>query len=201
MGKWKWSIGALVVIVVLILGWKSLSGGSAPAPQSTNPSAGTTQTQQSSQQSENKIVDPNAVKFEGQANLAKYEGIAQKNPSNLNDQINAAVSSYVNADYQKAVSYYQKAVVLAPKNGEVLTYLGNAYFRGLKQPKQAIKYYTEATQYDPSYAYSWWNLAMAYEAMGNKTMAKSVMATALKKVSPSNSLYATLQKYATQLNQ
>ena len=164
-------------------------------PTNTNQTTSTTPKTQKTQktQTQTQIVDPNAVKFQGEENLAKYEGIAQQNPSVATDQVNAAVSAYVNQDNQKAVSYYKKALALQPKNAQYLTYLGNVYFRGLNDPQAAVQYYQAATQSDPHYVYGWWNLGICENTLGNKDAAKATLQKGLANVSPSDPLYKQLQ--------
>lgn len=193
MKKWKVSVGVLIGVLLLVLVFFTLNNGSAnKAPANTNQTTSTTKDQ-------NKIVDPNAVKFEGKDNLAKYEGIAQKNPSIPMDQVNAAESAFINQDYQKAIEYYKKAVALQPKNAQYLTYLGNVYLRGLNDPKEASQYYQAATQSDPSYVYGWWNLAISEKNMGNNDAAKATLKKGLISVSPSDPLYKQLQAFLDSL--
>jgi len=187
LGKKKVGIGILIGVLVIVLVALSLSNKQAnKVPAKTNQTSLTSP-------NKNQIVDPNAAKFEGQANLTKYEGIAQQNPSSPTDQVNAAVSAYVNQDYPKAVEYYKKAVALQPKNAQYLTYLGNVYFRGLNDPKEAIPYYQAATQSDPHYVYGWWNLAICENTLGNKDAAKATLQKGLASVSSSDPLYKQLQ--------
>ena len=166
---------------------------------STSPSSGQSQTKAPTER-QNQIVDPNAAKYEGQANLTKYENAAQSNPANAADQVNAAVSSYVNSDYTKAAAYYKKAIALQPKNGQYLTYLGNVYFRGLNNPQEAQKYYTEATQYSPKYAYSWLNLALCESTLGNKSAAIAAVNKGIASVDPADPVLKTLKQLQTTLN-
>ena len=197
----------MIAVLLLVLGSLTLNNKSAnKVPPNTNQSNSTvnkvpTNTSQNSTntnqtptaKTQTQIVDPNAAKFEGKDNLAKFEDIAQKNPSTPTDQVNAAVSSYVNQDFDKAVAYYKKALTLDPKNAQYLTYLGNVYFRGLNVPKEAVPYYQAATQNDPSYVYGWWNLAIAEKTLGDKDAAKATLQKGLASVSSSDPLYKQLQ--------
>ncbi|MDR3541800.1 MAG: tetratricopeptide repeat protein [Desulfosporosinus sp.] len=189
MGRWKLSLGALIVVLIIVISVISLNNKSAnKVPVNTN------QTSSTSTLDKYQIVDPNAAKFEGQENLTKYEGIAQKNSSSPTDQVNAAESAFVNKDYNKAVEYYKKAVVLQPKNVQYLTYLGNAYYRGLDNPQEAIKYYQTATQLNPRYANGWWNLALCEkDALGNTDAAKETLKKGIASVDPKDPLLKTLQ--------
>lgn len=194
MKKRKIGVGALIVVLVLVLIYFTLNDKSAnKAPTNTNQTTSTTKNQVTT-------VDPNAVKFQGKENLAKFEGIAQKNPSSAPDQVNAAVSAYNNQDNNKAIEYYKKALALQPKNAQYLSYLGNVYFRGLNNPKDAIQYYQAATQNDPKYVYGWWNLASAQKAMGDKDAAKATLKKGIASVNPSDPLAKQLQLQLDDLN-
>ena len=185
--KWKISLGILIGALAIILAVVSLSNKQTnKAPTNTHPTTSATQNQ-------NQIVDPNAAKFEGQANLKKYEDVAQKNSSSPTDQVNAAVSAYVNQDYNKAIEYYKKAVALQPKNAQYLTYLGNVYFRGLNDPQAASQYYEAATQSDPRYVFGWWNLAICQKTLGNKEAAKATLQKGIASVDPHDPLSKQLQ--------
>jgi tetratricopeptide (TPR) repeat protein len=187
--KWKVSLGILVSALAIILAVVSLNNKQTnKVPANTQQSTSTAQNQ-----NQNQIVDPNAAKFEGQANLKKYEDLAQKNSSSPIDQVNAAVSAYVNQDYNKAIEYYKKAVALQPKNAQYLTYLGNVYFRGLNNPKEASRYYEAATQNDPRYVYGWWNLAICEKVLGDKEAAKATLQKGIASVDPRDPLSKQLQ--------
>ena len=147
----------------------------------------------SSTQDRNQIVNPDA-KYVGKENLAKYESIAQKNTNSPTDQVNAAVSAFVNRENDKAAEYYKKAIALQPKNAQYLTYLGNVYFRGLNNPQEAIQYYQTATQDDPHYANGWLNLGLCQIALGNKEGAKATLKKGIASVDPKDPLLGTMQK-------
>ena len=187
MRKWKVSIGILIGALAIVLVVLSLSNKLInKVPTNTNQTTSTNKNQ-------SQTVDPNAVKYEGQANLAKYEGIAQKNPSSPEDQINAGVSAYNNQDFNKAIDYYKKALALQPKNAQYLNYLGNVYFRGLNNPKEARQYYQAATESDPHYVYGWWNLAVCEKTLGNIDAAKATLKKGIASVDPSDPLAKQLQ--------
>ena len=187
MKRWKVFIGVVLGVLLLALGLFTLNGKNySKAPTNTNQTTSTTKTQST-------IIDPNAAKFEGEVNLKKYEDVAQKNASRPKDQVNAAVSAYVNQDFNKAIEYYKKALVLQPKNGQYLTYLGNVYFRGLNDPKTASQYYQAATQADPRYVYGWWNLALSEKALGDKDAAKATLKKGITCVDPSDPMAKQLQ--------
>lgn len=186
--KWKVSIGILICVVVVVLAVFSLNNKSAnKTPTNTNQTSTTTKNQST-------IVDPNAAKYEGKANLAKYEDTAKKNANSPTDQVNAAVSAYVNQDFNKAIEYYKRALSLQPQNGQYLTYLGNVYFRGLNDPKTARQYYQAATQADPHYVYGWWNLALTEKALGDKDAAKATLQKGIASVDPKDPLAKQLQQ-------
>lgn len=187
--KWAtWSTSMLVLTFFAV--------GCGTANQTQNQianqtSAAKSQTQNVVRQGNNMLVG--AGNYAGQANLHRYETAARNAPGNAQDQINAGISAYDNGKYQTAITYYKKAIQLAPKNAIAYNNLGNAYFRGLKQPKSALPYYQKATQVQPSYAYGWYNLALCQEQLGQKAAARSTLQTALKAVAKTDKLYPTLQ--------
>lgn len=194
MGKWKISLGVLIGVLVIALAVFSLNH----KPTQKVP-VDTANQMSPSSSPQLKIVDPNAAKFEGQDNLTKYEGIAQKNLSSPSDQANAATSAYANGDYNKAIEYYKKAVALQPKNAQYTTSLGNVYFRGLKNSQEAKKYYLAATQDDPRYAFGWLNLALCDIALANNEEAKVTLQKGIASVDPKDPVLKELQQQLSKL--
>lgn len=135
----------------------------------------------------------------GAANLKKYVSEADKQASDVNAQVKAAQSGFVNGDAATAIKYYKKAVALEPKSGELLTALGNVYRELKSDPKDAIPYYTKSTQVDPTYALGWYQLAYAEAQLGQTSAAKATIAKGLKVVKKSDPYYATLQAEAKDL--
>ncbi len=131
--------------------------------------------------------------YQGKDKLAKLEQDAAAHPSDAKAQIQAGISAYVNGDMQKAITYYHKAIADDPKNALPYNNLGNVYFRGLKQPKEALQYYQKATQVDPTYAFGWWNLALCEIDLGDKSAAKTALQQGLSKVPKDDPHYKNLQ--------
>lgn len=131
--------------------------------------------------------------YQGQNNLANYEKAAEARPSDAQAQIQAGISAYVNGDMQKAIGYYQRAISDDPKNVIPYNNLGNVYYRGLKQPKEALQYYQKATQVDPSYGFGWLNLGLCELDLGDKSAAKAAFQHGLSKVSKNDPLYKSFQ--------
>ena len=192
-------LGGVVVLIVIvgtvmIANQKSGDKTAVSNNSKTQSQVQSSQTQGTKTQTQAQITDPNAAKYEGQDNLKKFEDIAEKNSTNADDQVNAAVSAFVNKDYDKAVSYYQRAISLQPKNPEYYTYLGNVYYRGLNNPEEAIKYYQAATTNGPKYGYGWLNLALANITLGNKEAAKEALQKGLANVDAKDPLHDQIQK-------
>ncbi len=131
--------------------------------------------------------------YEGSANLKKYESKAAANPNNAEAQIDAGRSAHVNGDDKAAISYYEKAIKIDPKNAQAYNNIGNIYFRDMNQPRSAVPYYQKATQADPTYVYGWWNLALAEKALGNNTAAQEAVKEGLQKVPKSDPNYKNLE--------
>ncbi len=193
----KWQLGAGLAIVVLLIVFVGLNlNHKQPGINKPNPaSAVATTTQQ-----QTRIIDPNAAKFVGQANLKKYELIAVQNSNNVMDQVNAGESAFINKDFTDAIKFYKKAVQLQPKSAEYVTYLGNVYYRGLNQPQAAAPYYQKATQVNPTYAYGWANLAAVEATLGNMSGAKDTLQRGVKSVSPQDPMFSVMQKEISALH-
>ncbi|KLU59349.1 beta-barrel assembly-enhancing protease [Peptococcaceae bacterium CEB3] len=189
MGKWKWSLGALIVVLAAGLFW----GFHARQPQGPAP---TGNTGAGSSQHPYTIASPGAQKYEGASAWEKYVKKAEGSPKDAAAQVDAAVASFVNKKYTDAVTYYKKAIALDPKNAQYPAYLGNVYFFGLNQPAAAESYYRKAVQVDPTYGDGWYLLGRFYVSEGKKSEAKSVLSEGLKKVPKSSPQYTRLAAYA-----
>jgi tetratricopeptide (TPR) repeat protein len=74
--------------------------------------------------------------------------------------------------YQKAISYFTRAIELNPEDAETYSNLGKAY-AGLGQYLKAISDYTKAIELDPKYAVAYNNRGLAYYDLGQYTQAIS----------------------------
>jgi Tfp pilus assembly protein PilF len=158
-----------------------------------------------------KITKPNATpntsvnqtlndsQYSGTQNLDKLEGFAKANPSDAIAQMNAGISAYSNKDYTKAIDYYNNAIKINPKYGIAYNNIGNAYFRGLNKPKDALPYYEKATQVEPDYNYGWFNLALCQQKLGDTAGAKSTITQALKVLNTNDPVVVSLKKLLEQL--
>ncbi|SDW90264.1 TPR repeat-containing protein [Alicyclobacillus hesperidum] len=146
----------------------------------------------------NSLIQGSAT-LAGEANLKKAIATALKEPNNVQAQVNAAQSAFMNGNSSEAITYYKKAIALQPKSAVYLTAFGNVYREMKNDPKSAIPFYQKATTADPSYAFGWYQLAVAEAQVGNTSEAKSVIAEGLQKVSTSNPDYAVLKQEEKQL--
>ncbi|SHJ89065.1 TPR repeat-containing protein [Alicyclobacillus tolerans] len=135
-----------------------------------------------------------ATAYYGAANLKKFENAAKAQPKSEKAQMDAGISAFDNQQFEKAITYYQKAAQLNPKDPIPLNNIGNVYFRGLKQPSQALAYYKKATQIGPTYGVAWLNLYLVQIQLNQKQAAKQTLQQALKVVPKSNAYYSDLQK-------
>lgn len=147
-----------------------------------------------------KTIVEGGQNYSGKANLKKYKDAADKNPNNVQDLINAAISSRLNGDEAGAISYYKKAIQADPKSGLAYNNLGNIYFRDKSDAKVALPYYQKATKVQPSYSYGWLNLGEAQASAGDTAAAKSTIAQGLKIVKKSDPVYKMLQSEQATLN-
>ncbi|MDR3600454.1 MAG: tetratricopeptide repeat protein [Desulfosporosinus sp.] len=141
----------------------------------------------------------NDEQYSGTQNLTKLESLAKDNPNDVTAQINAGISAYSNANYTKAIEYYNNASRLEPNNGVAYNNLGNVYFRGLSKPNIALTYYEKATQVEPSYNYGWFNLALCLQKLGDKAGAKITIAQGLKVLDANDTIAASLKELQGQI--
>ncbi|GGJ14034.1 hypothetical protein GCM10010885_24230 [Alicyclobacillus cellulosilyticus] len=130
----------------------------------------------------------------GKAKLQHFIQVARQRPKDVQAQLDAARSAYVNGQYQLALNYYKKAATLEPKNGEIENFIGNVYLRGLNKPRAALPYYQKATRLSPKYMFGWLNLAITEVTLGNKAAARAVLKEGLQKVPKSDPNYKALQQ-------
>lgn len=133
-----------------------------------------------------------ATPYSGKAKLQQYEAAAKASPKDANAQMQAGISAFVNQDYTAAISYYQKAIAIDPKNGVAYNNIGNVYLRRLNKPKEALTYYKKATEVQPTYGYGWYNLALCEKAVGDTTAAKAAVTQGLKVVPKTDPVYKSL---------
>jgi tetratricopeptide (TPR) repeat protein len=175
------------------------SQGTQTGTKTSQPSQSSQPSAQPTKKVQSVIQDPRAVKYEGAANLAKYEAAAKANPNNAQDQFNAAISSFVNKKLDQAIQYYQATIKLDPKNGIAYNSLGNIYLYQMKQPSTALPYYLKATELIPNYAYGYLNKYNCEMALGNKAAAKATLQKGLSVIPSTDPLYPTLKKALTSL--
>lgn len=147
-----------------------------------------------------KVIAPAAQdQYSGAENYKKFEGLAAKNPKDINAQIAAGMSAYSNKDYTNAIKYYKQAIVLNPGSGIANNNLGNIYYTGLNDPKTAIPYYVKATETKPSYGYAWVNLVFCQKALGDISGAKTTISKGLKVLNSGDASYKSLIQLQSQL--
>lgn len=137
--------------------------------------------------------------YSGADNLKKFAGLAAQNVKDYQAQINAGMSAYTNQDYTKAIEYYNKAIALNSSNAVAYNNIGNVYYRGLKDPKTALQYYVKATKIQPSYNYSWLNMALCQKDLKDIAGAKATVTQGLKVLGTGDPLYKSLTQLQSQL--
>ncbi|MDR3542902.1 MAG: tetratricopeptide repeat protein [Desulfosporosinus sp.] len=159
----------------------------------------TTQQNTTSSKTINVKTMVNSEQYSGTQNLTKLESLAEANPNDVTAQINAGISSYSNANYTKAIEYYNNVIKIDPNNGVAFNNLGNVYFRGLSKPNIALTYYEKATQVEPSYNYGWLNLALCQQKLGNKAEAITAIDQGLKVLDANDIIVASLKELQGQI--
>ncbi|MCI0183449.1 hypothetical protein MM817_01726 [Acidibacillus sp. S0AB] len=194
-------IGAAGLITAM-----SLTGCGTTTTTSTSPTTTVPSTTNSNKPQNNVVVkNPNGTEsvivggstYKGAAKLKHFESLAQSQPTNEQAQINAALSANVNSHPHLAISYYEKAIKIAPTDAIPYNNIGNIYLRTLGQPQKALPYYQKATQVNPTYAYGWWNLALCQGQLKNITAEKQTLQQALKTIPKSDPLYSTIKQLQT----
>ena len=141
----------------------------------------------------------NDEQYSGTQNLTRLESLAKDNSNDVTAQINAGISAYSNANYTKAIEYYNNAIKIDPKNGVAYNNLGNVYYRGLSKPNIALNYYEKAIQVEPSYNYGWLNLALCQQNSGDRAGAKTTIAQGLKVLDANDTIAASLKELQGQM--
>lgn len=183
--------------VLLSLSLVVIVSGCGVKPSSPSPSSN--QIKKDTQSGQNMINPADNKLYGGADNYKKLEGLAAQNPKDDTAQISAGMSAYSNQDYDKAIEYYKKAIATNPNSGIAYNNIGNAYFRGKKDPKTALQYYVKATEVQPSYNYSWLNLALCQKALGDISGAKETASKGLKVLNSGDPLNQALSQLLTQL--
>jgi len=181
-----------ITLAISILGLSLvLAGcGKSTQPKTTTPNAIS---------STSVTPSPDKSQYSGTQNLNMLESLAKANPKDANAQMNAGMSAYTNNDYTKAIDYYNNAIKINPKDGIVYNNIGNVYFRGLKNPKDALPFYEKATQVDPSYNFGWFNLALCQQKLEDKEGAKTTINRGLKALASNDPVVESLKKLLDQI--
>lgn len=194
------TIGVSILIVAILVGCGNQQNSTNNTGAANTANTSTKTSKKETSLNGGKTIVEGGQNYSGKANLKKYKNVADKNPKNAEDLINAAISSRLNGDEAGAISYYKKAIQADPKSGEAYNNLGNIYFRDKSDAKAALPYYKKATEVQPSYSYGWLNLGEAQAAAGDTATAKSTIAQGLKIVKKSDPVYKMLQSEQADLN-
>ena len=100
---------------------------------------------------------------ESQARIVQLKELVKKNPNSTKNLIELGNLYYDSQKYQNAVTYYEKALKLDPKNYDVMTDLGASYF-ALKQNDKALALFQQVTAEKPDQAMAWFNMGIVYQA-------------------------------------
>jgi tetratricopeptide (TPR) repeat protein len=195
---------SLAVLGSSALALAVLAGCGSPAKSTANnatngTSSTSASTSNTSSSSKNQTVSVGAQAYQGKTNLEKYTSLASKQATSFTAQINAGVSEYQNHNYAKAIAYYKKAAAINPKSAVPYNDIGNVY-RDMRDVKNAINYYTKATQADPTYGYGWLNLALAQVTNGDTSAAKTTVQKGLQSVKTSDPVHGMLVTEQKTLN-
>lgn len=118
------------------------------------------------QAGQNQVVNPPAM-VKNPAEIQQLETIAKANTGNVNAWIALGNAQMDAQRFAEAISSYQRALDLDPKNSDVRVDMGTCY-RGVGQPEKAIEEYKKASKYDPKHAMTYMNSGVVYAYDLNK---------------------------------
>jgi tetratricopeptide (TPR) repeat protein len=104
---------------------------------------------------------------------------------------NLANKYYDARRYEEAVVYYQRALILDPRNVSVLTDLGTAHFYA-GRPDEAIGFYNRSLEIDPRHIQTLHNLVIVNLQGKQDTAAARTALDRLKSADPGNPSIANL---------
>lgn len=110
--------------------------------------------------------------------VKKLQAAIQMNPSYPYAYWNIGLLYISLGDYQKAISYYKKAVEINP-SAEAYYGLASAYGYA-KQHQDVIAYSKKSLEIDPNYPFSYFNLGVAYWSLEQYDKAKENLQKASK---------------------
>ncbi len=124
-----------------------------------------------------------AYSFFQQGEFAQSNQICQHLLQNNNNDIDALNLAGIVADAQNkqldAITYFKKAVALAPKNAQIFTNLATTLM-DLNENSEAIRYLKRAIKADKYYAEAHYNLGNAYLKKNKTSDAKKALLNAIK---------------------
>ena len=114
-------------------------------------------------------------------------------------EINAGARAFGQKDYDEAIEHYEKALSINPSDGSIYNNIGNVFFRGKNEPEAAQLYYMKATEVQPSFNFSWLNLAICQRDLGRKASALETVRKGLNHLDPKDNLFGVLVKLEAEL--
>lgn len=156
--------GIAGVLFGLIAGWmigSQQSGGRPPAPAAPAAAA-------PSQSSGSSAVplDPERVKA--------LESVAASNPGDAQPRVQLGNLYFDAEQYAQAITWYEQAVKLSPKDPNVSTDLGVAYYY-TNQPDRALQQFDRSLSVDSAHTKTWLNVGIV-RAFGKQDLAGAAAA-------------------------
>src|SRR5262245_58017083 len=128
------AFGVAGIVFGLIAGWVIGSQQAGLKPPVQQPA------QQQAQSNQPSSPAPAAV---DEAKVTAFKNIAEKDPKNAESRIQLG-NLYFDADrYQDAIPWYEQALKLAPRDVNVITDLGVAYY-SVNEPDKALDQFTKS---------------------------------------------------------
>jgi tetratricopeptide (TPR) repeat protein len=112
------------------------------------------------------------LKISSQTKTRHYRQRIDKNPSDVDAHLQIGIILAKLGDRDEAMKYFDKVLVLQPRNAAALNNRGNLFMIADKY-EEAQKAYREATRINPEDANIWINLAKAYKATNEIKEAKA----------------------------
>jgi hypothetical protein len=112
------------------------------------------------------------LKISSQTKTRHYRQHIDKNPSDVDAHLQIGIILAKLGDRDEAMKYFDKVLVLQPRNAAALNNRGNLFMIADKY-EEAQRAYREATRINPEDANIWINLAKAYKATNEIKEAKA----------------------------
>lgn len=114
-----------------------------------------------------------------------WQDVVNKFPQNARGYLMLGIEYARDKDFEKAISYHEKAIALDPSFANIYYSLGKVYHQK-GDGKKALEYFKKTAELYPEFTDTYFNMALVYEDMGDISKAQEYYEKVLK-VDPDNS--------------